>query len=118
VTLLDAVGAGTHAVNIAGDGASQRFALTVAGAFANVGIVVKRGDEVLSTLTSTAASQTGASFTVAWPDLIRTGTATGNLSQFTPAQPTWIDLDPSATAIVVSGTGAGSVTLTHEPAYV
>jgi hypothetical protein len=118
VTLLDAVGAGTHAVNIAGDGASQRFALTVAGAFANVGIQVKRGDEVLSTLTSTAASQTAASFTVAWPDLIRTGTATGNLSQFTPAQPTWIDLDPSATAIVVSGTGAGTVTLTYEPAYV
>jgi len=118
VTLLNAVSAGTHAVSIAGDGASQRFSLTVTDAFANVGIVVKRGDEVLSTLTSTAASQTAASFTVAWPDLIRTGTATGNLSQFVPAQPTWIDLDPSATDIVVSGSGAGSVTLTYEPAYV
>ena len=112
---------GTHDItgDILGDVSTGRYVLTVTGALATFSVTIKRGTEVLSTLTSSATIASSKNLIVAMPDLTWSTTQSGaSAAQFTPGQQSgWLTLDPAATSLVVAGTGAGTVKIDYLPAW-
>ncbi len=118
-TLLDDAAVGTHNVagDILGDAPSPRYVWTVTGPLNNPSLTVKAGAVTLSTVALAGAVPDGDTWTVDMPSgRVTTDTAL-TAAHVSAHQVDWVTLDPAATSIVVGGTGAGTVTLTHEPAW-
>ena len=119
-TLLNAAAIGTHDItgDVLGDVASSRYVLSLTGALTNPTITVKAGSTVLSTLTYSGSITSTKTLAITFPaKTFTTGDTGAYPAKFTAGQTEWLNLHPSATSIVIGGTGAGTVTLTHEPAY-
>ena len=118
---LGTFNSGTYDItgDILGDVSTGRYSLTFAGALSGFSLTIKQGSEVLSSLTSSMLLSTGKTLSIAMPDLTwSTDQAGQSVAMFTPGQQSgWIDLDPSATSLVVAATGAGSVTIRYYPAW-
>ncbi len=105
---------GTHSISVLGDVASPRHTVLLTGPLTNPTVQVKAGSTVLSSLSYSGTIGSGSSLTVAFPGFLASGVSPVGV---VASQPWWVVLDPSATALVIGGTGAGSVTLSYEPAW-
>jgi len=117
VTAANAKAVGTHDLTgvITGDTASPRHTVVFTGPLTNPSITIKKGTSVLSVCSYAGVLGSGESLTVAFPSFSYSGA--GSPLNVTSQQDMWLVLDPAATSLVVGGTGAGSVTLTYEPAW-
>lgn len=109
---------GTHARTFQGQAASPRHTVGFTGPLTNPTIEVKAGSARLSYLAYNGTIASGETLYVAFPDFVVAGSPGGSSPlNVTPAQRWWAVLDPSATSVVVGGSGAGSVAFAYQPAW-
>ena len=104
--------------DIVGDAATPRYTITWAGELTDPTITLKQGTDTLSVLAYSGTISALETLTVTMPDLLWAESGTVTPSDVVPSQPEWLILDPAATSLVIGGTGAGTVTIDYEPAYV
>lgn len=109
---------GTHAIVTQGHAATPRYTLYLTGPLTNPSITVKSGSTVLSYCSYTGTIATGETLNVTFPDFVVTG-SNGNSSpaNMVTSQMPWVILSPSATSVVVGGSGAGEVAISYYPAW-